>query len=199
MNMRNKWMALPLLCCLLLTGCQKGEADSAADSSKEETAQTTAAESLSPEEQGDMHITIESVETSLADLKANDYTVPVWVSLDKNAGITYYEWGAIVDKRCTFTADSGAEGLRFSEYFAINPDEYFIWNVWAATDPSTAVGNMILLNVTLPKKAKAGDHFPITYADISVAETPHVWSNTEQDWAVEGTVTWTDGGIVVTE
>lgn len=180
---------------LSMTGCGGG---AASGTDPTDAPQSTAA--TEPIQMGDIHVTIDSVSISLSDLKAKDYTVPVYISLDSNSGITYSEWGALVDARCTFTASNSTKNnLIISEYYSINDEMHFIWNAWAAAADMTDTGNILLLHVTLPKNTKAGDTFPITYADWSMGDTPHKWMGSSNDWAVAGSVTWADGGITVTE
>ncbi len=194
--MKLQTTAIFLACAMLaamLTGCKKEEVPtpSTTDSTTEATQATV---------QGKHHITVESVEISLSELKAQNYTVPVYVRLDKNAGVNYSEWGLIVDKRCTFTVNENAEDLAFTVYHSINEKEHFIWTAWASgTEVSTKTGNLICLNVTLPRAAAAGDSFLLEYADWSKADTPHLWNSPDNKWAESGDVTWTDGIITITQ
>ena len=197
MKYRNTGIYLALLLlAAAMTGCggtQKDPASSAAESKTETSTQQQT-------EQGKHHITVHSVELSLNDLKAKNYTVPVCVSLDKNAGITYSEWGVNVDKRCTFTVDEETEDLAFTVYHSINEKESFMWTAWASgSEVNTKTGNLIWLNVTLPRTAAAGDSYTIDYADWSKADKPHIWSNlnTKEDWVQSDDVTWTDGTITI--
>lgn len=147
----------------------------------------------------DIHVTIQSVEISQADLKANDYTVPVYVTLDQNAGINYAEWGAYYDSRCTLTSDNRDMEVRFDIVCSINEEQHFFWTAWASANLNDVIGNLVLLHVKLPMDAKAGDTFPITYAPMSLANKPHVWNGAEANWVTSGIVGWTDGGVTVTE
>ncbi len=147
----------------------------------------------------DIHITIQSVEISEADLKANDYTVPVYVELDQNAGITYAEWGADYDSRCTLNYTSFGNDVDFNTVCSINEENHFFWTAWASSENIDQPGNLILLYLTLPKKASAGDTFPITYASFSHGAKAHVWNNNEKNWVTDGVIGWTDGGVTVTK
>ncbi|MDE6776400.1 MAG: hypothetical protein K2O52_02510 [Oscillospiraceae bacterium] len=145
----------------------------------------------------DIHVTIQNVEISLDDLKSQDYVVPVMVTLDENAGINYAEWGALVDSRCKFTADNSE--LDYSVVYSINDEEHFMWTAWSGgSEIITTTGNLLKLEVTLPQDAAVGDSYEINYQSVSLAEKPHAWSG-EQNWASDGYVTWTDGGITVVE
>lgn len=196
MNFRNtgiKFLAAGMA-LMMLCGC-----GGTAENSIAETAAPTQ-ESTEPPRQGKHHITIETVEISAADLEAQDYTVPVWITLDKNAGVTYAEWGAIVDDRCTFTVGETDQPMALQVYHSINDKEHFIWTAWAfAGDPIKTVGPIILLDVKLPMSAKAGDFYTVDYADWSLADKAHIWSNNESDWVALDEVTWVDGGIQVVE
>ncbi len=197
MKYRNTGICLALLLLVAaMTGCSNGK-DAPASSAEESKSEVSDATEKKPAE-GKHHITVHSVELTLQELKAKDYVVPVCVSLDKNAGITYSEWGVNVDKRCTFTVDEETDDLAFAVYHSINEKESFMWTAWASgSEVITKTGNLIWLNVTLPRTAAAGDSYAITYADWSKADKPHVWNSTENDWVKDNAVTWTDGSITV--
>ncbi len=197
--MKLQTTAIFLACAMLaaiLTGCKNEQ-----ESTPSQTDSTTEATQATQETvQGKHHITVESVEISLSELKAQNYTVPVYVRLDKNAGVNYSEWGLIVDKRCDFAVNEDAEDLAFTVYHSINKKEHFIWTAWASgTEVSTKTGNLICVNVILPKRTVAGDTFTLEYADWSKADTPHLWNSTDSKWAESGDVTWTDGTITITQ
>ncbi|MBQ2265693.1 MAG: hypothetical protein II341_09850, partial [Oscillospiraceae bacterium] len=85
-------------------------------------------------------------------------------------------------------------------YHAENPEQHFIWTAWASgTQVIDETGAILFVDVTLPEDAKAGDHYTVEYADWSLADKGHVWSNDSDEWAASGDVTWTDGGVTVTE
>lgn len=199
MKYRNTGACLAaLLLAAAMTGCGNTQNNPASSSSESKAETTTAPQKDKTDSKH--HITVHSVELSLNDLKAKNYTVPVCVSLDKNAGITYSEWGVNVDKRCTFTVDEETDDLAFMVYHSINEKENFMWTAWASgSEVNTKTGNLIWLNVTLPRTAAAGDSFTIEYADWSKADKPHMWSNLNDktDWVSSNAVTWTDGTITV--
>lgn len=147
----------------------------------------------------DIHITIESVEISEADLKANDYVVPVYVNLDQNAGITYSEWGASYDSRCTLEYDTFDQNVLFDTICSVNDEEHFFWTAWASSNGNQRIGSLILLKLKLPETASAGDTFPVTYASYSLGDKAHVWDNNDISWVDSGVIGWTDGGVTVTE
>ncbi len=203
MKCRNTAIYLAmLLSAVLLTGCGKEETPAVSQSDSTSKAQAANdAEPTSPPRQGKHHITVETVEISAADLKAQDYTVPVYVNLDKNAGVTYAEWGLAFDERCTFAVETKPEEpLALSVYFSENPEAHFLWTAWASgSQPNDSTGPIMIVNVTLPKDAAAGDFYTVDYADWSLADKGHAWSNAESDWAALDEVTWVDGGIKVVE
>ena len=199
-----------LLTCCLLTACgqtvsQESETDTA---SVAETAEETVPESSAvdipenktrPDGTADIHVTIESVEVSLEELKANEYIVPVYVALDQNAGINYAEWGAFYDARCNIEQVPFDEKVSFDTVCSVNTEKHFFWTAWATANDNPHTGNLIRLDVTLPEDAKAGDVFAVTYSPVSMADKPHVWNSSQNNWVAEGVVGWTDGGITVTE
>lgn len=143
-----------------------------------------------------LHVTIETVDVSLDELKAQDYTVPLVVTLDKNPGITYSEWGLKLDSRCTYTTDS--KGLDFSTVSFINDEKHFLWTAWTSGAQVTDYdGSLLKLNVKLPMDAKSGDSYQIAYADVSLADAAHIWVGGDNDWVKSGQVGWTDGGVNV--
>jgi len=205
---------LLFLTCCLLTACGQSvpqETENNIISAEEtipETAEETAPEASGmeipenktrPDGTADIHVTIESVEVSLTDLQANAYIVPVYVALDQNAGINYAEWGAFYDSRCTVEQVPFDNQVDFDTVCSVNAEKHFFWTAWATANSFPYTGNLIRLDVTLPQDAKAGDTFPITYSPVSMADKPHVWNDTENNWVQDGVVGWTDGGITVTE
>ncbi len=184
MKLQNTSLFLALcLCTAVFCGCAE---------EKDESSGSVPA----PPPGDGVHVTIENKSISLADLRAQNYTVPVLVTLDKNTGITYAEWGLQMDPRCTFTASADEADLPV--YYSINEDINFLWTAWAAGNAVTTTGSMLELQVTLPSDAKAGDSYTITYADVSIADKPHVWKSDENDWVEKNKATWTDGAITVT-
>ncbi|MCR4644318.1 MAG: hypothetical protein K5695_02780 [Oscillospiraceae bacterium] len=152
---------------------------------------------------GALHVSIETVSISLEQLKSQDYTVPVLVTLDKNPGITYSEWGLHIDPKCTFTADS--EECKVQTVHVENDEEHFLWTAWASGALLKGTGSLLEVQLKLPLDAKAGDTYTITYADTSLANKGDVWDYTDINTQtttsyadMNGVVTWTDGGVKVT-
>ena len=113
MKVLKKSLLLMLCGCLLIcASCAKKEESSSGEAEitpEEYTIFTGADESEEPaaksalqtpenktREDGtaDIYVTIPTVEVSVADLKANEYVVPVYVSLDQNSGNKSYEKSA---------------------------------------------------------------------------------------------------------
>ncbi len=213
-SLKKNLLLLLTGCMLLCTSCGTAGNSSTADTASQPETQpfTLSTEGLATrapvkipvnetraDGTADIYVTIQSVEVSLDELKANDYTVPVYVHLDQNAGINYAEWGASYDSRCTVTSDNKDENIRFDIVCSINEESHFLWTAWASANLNESTGNLVLLKVKLPMDAKAGDTFPIKYAEMSLADKPHVWNSSENNWAEDGVVGWTDGGVTVTE
>ena len=202
-------MFLFLTCCLL-TACGQTVSQEAENNtvSVEETAEETVAETSGieipdnktrPDGTADIHVTIENVEVSLEELKTNEYIVPVYVALDQNSGINYAEWGAFYDARCTIEQVPFDDEVDFDTVCSVNAEKHFFWTAWATANDNPHTGNLIRLDVTLPQDVKAGDVFEITYSPVSMADKPHIWNSSQNNWVTDGVVGWTDGGITVTE
>lgn len=147
-------------------------------------------------ESGKLHITVETVEITLDELKEKDYTVPVLVTLDKNPGITYSEWGLKLDNRCTYKADT--KGTDFATVFYINDAKSFLWTAWTSgAELADYAGTLLCVNVTLPSDAQPGTAYTLEYADWSLADAPHLWQSSDTNWVEANEVGWTNGGVVV--
>lgn len=198
----KKLLILTLCMMAVLTGCS-GTAETEPGEETSTPTEIVPEESLPVAEDDNstseelLHVTVENVRISVDELKAQDYTVPVMVILDKNAGITYSEWGLNIDTKCTFTATNN--GLAFNTVYAINDEDHFLWTAWTSGSEATATGELLEVDVKLPMDAAPGSTYNISYADMSLADKPHVWSNSASDYVAAGQVGWTDGSIVVTE
>ncbi len=153
-------------------------------------------ESDAPAKKATMHITVESKNVSVSELQAQNYTVPLYITLEQNGGITYAEWGLHLDPRVTVTASS--KGLPFNTYSSVNDEKHFLWTAWASGSLDDTTGELLQIEVTLPSTAKSGETYEIRYADVSAVDKPHVWTG-NKDWVDLGEVTWTDGGITVVD
>ena len=146
--------------------------------------------------QGKLQISIPTAEVTVDQLKANDYKVDLLISLDKNPGITYSEWGLNLDRHCTYTADS--KGLPIQTIYSISDKHHFLWTAWTSGLTATdETGGMLTLHVTLPRDAKSGSSYPVTYADTSLKPAPHIWQSNDSNWVASGEVGWVSGGVVV--
>ena len=146
---------------------------------------------------GSLQVSIETVSISVDQLKAQDYTVPVLVTLDKNPGVIYTEWGLHIDPKCTFTADSSE--CKVQTVHVENAEKHFLWTAWTTAALFKGTGSLLEVQLKLPLDAKAGDTYTITYADTSLANKGDIWNDGTTDYAeIDGGVTWTDGGVKVT-
>lgn len=192
-----------VMACMLLAGCggnkeEASQPESPASSVQDSVQASSAAEASQAEAPADskLHITVQTVSISLAELKAQDYTVPVLVTIDRNPGLQYTEWGLHVDPKCTFKASK--DNADVPTVFAENEEQHFIWTAWAGDFAETGV--LLEVALTLPQDAAAGSMYTLSYADISLADKPHVWNSGSEDYAASaGAVTWTDGGVKVTD
>lgn len=145
---------------------------------------------------GKLQISVQTVEVDADQLKSKDYTVDLLITLDKNPGITYSEWGLQLDKRCTYTADT--DDLPIDTVFFINDASTFLWTAWTSGSKVTSkTGGILKLHVKLPRDAKSGSSYPITYADTSLQPAPHIWQNSDDDWVSSKEVGWINGGVIV--
>lgn len=145
---------------------------------------------------GKLQITVETVEITLDQLKSQNYKVDVTVTLDKNPGIIYSEWGLKLDDRCTYEADS--EGLPFETISFINDEAHFLWTAWSSgANATTRSGALLTLHVTVPREARSGSAYVISYASESLAPAPHLWQNDSTSYVALNEVGWTNGGILV--
>lgn len=143
-----------------------------------------------------LHITVETAEVTLDDLAAKDYTIPLTISIDKNPGINYSEWGLKLDERCTYTAEK--KGADYSTVSFINDEKHFLWTAWTSgAQIESDAGSLLILNVTVPKDAQPGTTYAVEYADWSLANAAHIWQGGDNDWAGTDQVGWTNGGVVI--
>lgn len=192
---RMIWMPAVLAACVLLAGCGKTTTQESSPAAAETAAPVETQAGASAAESA-VHITVQSVSISVEELKKQDYTVPLLVTLDQSPVLKYTEWGLHVDPKCTFTANS--KGMDIQTVYAENAEEHFIWTAWAGENDEP--GTLLEVQLKLPMDAAPGSTYPLTYANVSLAEKPHVWNDGNADLAeTAGAVTWTDGGVTVTE
>ena len=208
--MRREMTAAVLAMALLLTGCGSApktnsvstEAPAVSTENVEnsvENVENSGADSEKGQNSADspLRVTVESVEISVETLKAQQYQVPLKITIDVNPGITYSEWGCAVHAPAK-AIEASAEGADFSTVAAVADDGSAIWTAWSSglelvTDP----GLLLTLTVQLPEDAAPGDTFTVEYLETSPSGKPHAWSDGTNDWA--GDHIGTDGIITVTE
>ena len=197
-----------LASCLLLTafaGCGKKQTDSSTeippidDSSFVEELDSENAlveeETISSSEEK-IVITVDTVEVTLDELKEQNYVVPLYVTLEKNAGVTYSEWGLSYDERCKMTADT--DQLNYSTVYAFSSNNPFLWTAWSGGSQIFTYESPILrLYMRLPEDAMVGDFYAVNYESISQANMPHKWSDGKNNWVAMNAVSWNDGGVRV--
>lgn len=196
-----KKLSVLLVCGLLLamvSGCSGNNStpDTSAASSPTQAAAEAAADGYTPQGEEAIHITVESAEVTLDQLKENDYKVILTVNMDKNAGIVSSQWGLQFEQTCTVVAEN--EGMVVGTVYAINDETHFLWTAWAGTG-TTATGGILQIGVTLPRDAAPGNTYNVTYADTSAVGDPHQWKSLDTDYVAADAVGWTNGTITVVE
>jgi len=149
-----------------------------------------------------VQVRIDQVEISLEELAEMKYTVPVYVWLDENPGLTAIEYGVQVDDRCTYklrtraVPDSDGGEILISTMTA-NSEGPFTWLVWAASTPMDLTGPMAEFRVTVPKDAKPGDVYKVAYVEENYSR--HWWNDDSKfiSYVDEEAVTWSDGYIMI--
>ena len=56
---------------------------------------------------------------------------------------------------------------------------------------------MLTLHVKLPRDARSGTAYPVTYADTSLQPAAHIWQDADSNWASAGEIGWVNGGVIV--
>jgi len=112
----------------------------------------------------------DQITVTMEELEATNYQVPVWISLDKNAGISAFEFGVSADSRVSYEVAEYRTAFRMAgspENF-IYPDTTradiynTTWITWADSSADTQMTNLALLLVTLPEDASQGEKYDIT-------------------------------------
>lgn len=142
-------------------------------------------------------VEIDSVSIEMEDLSTTGYTIPIYVSLTENPGVTAIEFGLKVDPRCTakvVTVDEQSPSI--IPNLTYNQTDELIWFAWAAGSVMDATGSLVRVDVTLPDDAAAGDTFAVDY--VGEAYVSHLWNdNKENIFYGEMGVSYLNGGISI--
>lgn len=154
----------------------------------------------------------DSVEEYLkADLdgdNSNGVQLAVNIDMEKNAGLTAYEFGVKVSKPLSYVDNIDSEDIAVPRLSPASADtrandagETTSWYTWGASAPNTKTGVIMQIIVTCPADAKAGDSWTVSYREQGtklnifqdVVSQPHV------DYVADGTFAGLDGIISIAE
>ena len=177
-----------------------------------------------PEPLTDIAVYIDQRTLTINQLKALDYKVPVFVTLEKNAGITAVEFGLEIDSRCSYRIitdtteaweisqnaeevlrnDFAAAPLALNMLFADNSKENMSWGQWASSETFSKNNVKILLvEIELPLSAGSGEHFDVFYRTAGVSTygraSSELWRNEATDYVAAGEVSHIDGYIEIVD
>ena len=159
----------------------------------------------------DIAVTIDQVSVSMNELEESGYEVPVFVHLNQNVNLNAIEFGLSIDRNCRYevlTRNIYAQlyNQMLSIEMSSSPDiDGCTWITWAKKEPyfQEEDSNILMLLVKIPETAQPGDVYDLRYLTQSPlnAEKSHVWYNygTKTEYTTDGTVTWIDGSITITE
>lgn len=160
-----------------------------------------------PPETDAVQLAIDNVRITPQELAAMDYTVPVYVRLMQNPGVSSVQFNLYVDKRCGFSAYTGSdiedENLVIfgTGYVMDNPDIGAVCFAGASGSLFRRIGALVRLDVRVPETAKPGDVFPIVYGKapegIQIAEEEPLWNDHIQNPSVYYSSTAVDGCICI--
>ncbi len=142
-------------------------------------------------------VEIDSVSIKMEDLSTTGYTIPIYVSLTENPGVTAIEFGLKVDSRCTAKVITHDEqNPSILSKITYNQTDELIWFAWADGSLMEETGSLVRIDVTLPDDAAAGDTFTVDY--VSEAYVSHQWNdNKENIHYGEMGVSYLNGGISI--
>lgn len=142
-------------------------------------------------------VKIDSVSIEMEDLSTTGYTIPIYVSLTENPGLTAIEFGLKVDSRCTAkVVTNDAQNPSIISNLTYNQTDELIWIAWASGSLMEETGSLVRIDVTLPDDAAAGDTFTVDY--VGEAYVSHQWNdNKENIHYGEMGVSYVDGGISI--
>ena len=159
---------------------------------------TTASEKL-------IQVAIDRKTLTLDELKALNYQVPIFVRLEKNAGLRSIEFGLQVDSRCDYSVITNTvtseeltgESLHASMFYSTNGN--FIWTAWASAQMDASMKKLLLLIVDIPTTVSGGEKFDVDYQKngLGSPSSPHLWKNGSKDYVADGEVSYTDGYIQI--
>ncbi|MDE5753006.1 MAG: dockerin type I repeat-containing protein [Oscillospiraceae bacterium] len=164
--------------------------------------------SVSAEDEN-IRIAIDQKTLTLEELKSADYTVPVFVRLEENAGINSAEMIIQVDSRCSVEAVTNPRQAhdQTNEWLVTDmvTSSTFHSNVtrflWASANVVQETGALVLLWVHLPEDTQNGDTFTISYLpemEYRNYQFSHLWGTVgmeSKDYVLDNQVTWSDGWI----
>ena len=155
--------------------------------------------------QTSIQVAIDKRTLTLDELKALNYQVPIFVRLEKNAGLRSIEFGLQVDSRCDYSVINNTvtseeltgETLHANMYYATNGN--FIWTAWASATASNTMKKLLLLIVDIPTSVSGGERFNVNYQKngLGSPSSPHLWKNGSKDYVADGEVSYTDGYIQI--
>ena len=159
---------------------------------------TTASEKL-------IQVAIDKKALTLDELKVLNYQVPIFVRLEKNAGLCAIEFGVQVDSRCNYSVIDNSviaykltgESLNISMTHATNGN--FTWTAWSSARDDAYSENLLLLMVDIPKTVSGGEKFSIDYQTNGYGSSTsiHLWESLSKNYVADGEVSYTDGYIQI--
>lgn len=121
--------------------------------------------------------TVEALKAADTDTATAGYQIPIYVELTKNAGISAFEFGVAADNGAVFAFDDEndeLEGKLCPDGIAPRVGEKTDakgWLAFAATKTVSKTGKIVMMVVTVPETAKAGDVYNLTYLKQSNERT----------------------------
>ncbi len=139
---------------------------------------------------------------------SNGVQLTVNIDMEKNAGVTAYEFGVKVAEPLTYVDNIESDDITVPRLSPSSADtrpngagETTSWYTWGASAPNTKTGVIMQIIVTCPADAKAGDSWPVEYREEGtklnifqdVVTQPHA------DYVADGTFTGLGGIIDIAE
>ncbi len=155
--------------------------------------------------EGAVAIAIEQKSVTLEELRNQNYQVPVFVKMMENPGINAMEFGVDVDERCSYQIindndeayELGNAFLNISMVYSSRGN--FTWSVWGSSSIQKKTGiNLLMVLVTVPETASAGDLFTVTYQPNNAQGGKHIYRNSATR-ANFTDISWTDGGVQIVD